>query len=103
METNTVINEATNEMAFETIFRSFHTLKGSAGFAGLPGMYNVFNSITDHLRPIRNGEKALDGAIISKLPSYSVIVKKLFENFEKGIELAKEDSVKILRDLGIFQ
>lgn len=49
------------------IFRAAHTIKGSAGLFGLESLINFTHVVESLLDQVRNGEKTLDGAMLSLL------------------------------------
>lgn len=49
------------------IFRAAHTIKGSAGLFGLESLINFTHVVESLLDQVRNGEKHLDGAMLSLL------------------------------------
>jgi len=56
-----------NPEALNSIFRSFHTIKGNAGFLGLVPMHTLAHEVESLLDLARNGKLALTSAIITEI------------------------------------
>ena len=56
-----------NAERVNAIFRAAHTIKGSAGLFGLESLINFTHVVESLLDQVRNGEKSLDGAMLSLL------------------------------------
>lgn len=83
------------------IFRSFHTIKGTAGFLGLDRLTKVTHRCEDILNKLRKGEAALSAPVMDAiLDSYDKI-KLLLESIEtdKNEEIEIEDVVTKLNEL----
>ncbi|WNF47702.1 chemotaxis protein CheA [Pseudomonas sp. SG20056] len=56
-----------NAERVNAIFRAAHTIKGSAGLFGLESLINFTHVVESLLDQVRNGEKSLDGSMLSLL------------------------------------
>lgn len=56
-----------NAERVNAIFRAAHTIKGSAGLFGLESLINFTHVVESLLDQVRNGEKTLDGSMLSLL------------------------------------
>lgn len=56
-----------NAERVNAIFRAAHTIKGSAGLFGLESLINFTHVVESLLDQVRNGEKNLDGSMLSLL------------------------------------
>lgn len=56
-----------NPEALNSIFRSFHTIKGNAGFLGLVPMHTLAHEVESLLDLARNGKLTLNAAIITEI------------------------------------
>lgn len=56
-----------NPEALNSIFRSFHTIKGNAGFLGLAPMHNLAHEVESLLDLVRNQKLRLTPAIITEI------------------------------------
>jgi len=90
-----------DEEAIENTFRSFHTLKGNAGFAGLSGIYRLYYGFTEFMRPVYDGKKDLSEDMLDKLPFLAKYVKQSLEKVEKDEDLPKEKANQLLDKLKI--
>ena len=56
-----------NAERVNAIFRAAHTIKGSAGLFGLESLINFTHVVESLLDQVRNGEKSMDGSMLSLL------------------------------------
>jgi len=86
-------------------FRSFHTLKGSAGVVGLPAMSIVMHAAEDLLAAVRRGELDACADTIDQSLACLDLVARWVDEFEEGGSLAAqadEDSRAMVERLRSF-
>jgi two-component system chemotaxis sensor kinase CheA len=69
------------------IFRAAHTIKGSAGLFGLESLIGFTHVVESLLDQVRNGEKVLDGAMLSLLLTCGDYIGSLIGAVEAHTEL----------------
>jgi two-component system chemotaxis sensor kinase CheA len=80
------------------IFRSAHTLKGSAATAGLTPMAELAHAMEDVLQGIRKGDTPIDTEVVSKLLEALDRLRALREALTVGAPLpSTDDLVQLLR------
>ncbi len=97
--------DPTNKSSLDTIFRCFHTIKGSSAFLGLKPIELVSHSMEDLFSLIRDGKISVNKTLIdfifmgiNLLHNFIDIMK--FSNFDNKI--LKEDLLKVKIDDYIF-
>lgn len=75
-----------SEELINAIFRAAHTIKGSAGLLGLNSLVNFTHIAESLLDMVRNGERTLDGAMMSLLLTSSDYINTLLDAIENGTE-----------------
>ncbi|HUG11261.1 MAG TPA: chemotaxis protein CheA [Opitutaceae bacterium] len=77
-----------NSAALNDIFRSFHTIKGNAGFLGLVPMHTLAHEVESLLDLARNHELRLNPAIITEIlrsrDALQALVQQVGRTLEKG-------------------
>ncbi len=93
-----------------TVFRAYHTVKGSAGFLGLAHVQSLAHAMEDVLSRIRDRSAQLTGHRIETLLRGSDIlretleaVKKCAEGEEAYVPERLEETIRELRDERIFR
>lgn len=75
-----------SEELINAIFRAAHTIKGSAGLLGLNSLVSFTHIAESLLDMVRNGERTLDGAMMSLLLTSSDYINTLLDAIENGTE-----------------
>jgi two-component system, chemotaxis family, sensor kinase CheA len=75
----------TDAELLNTIFRSFHTIKGAAGFLNLEDVTRVAHAIEDVLDSARKGQLALTAAITDVILASIDLLKELLRRAEEQI------------------
>ena len=57
-------NDPSNAAALDTVFRSFHTIKGMAGFLGLPPIIDLAHQCETLLDAVKRGQQRFEGAAV---------------------------------------
>ena len=89
----------------DSVFRAFHTLKGSAGVVELPAMSVVLHAAEDLLDSVRHGTLGAGGEIVDAALSCLDQVSRWVDSFEAAGELpsrAGEDSRAMAQRLRSF-
>jgi two-component system chemotaxis sensor kinase CheA len=89
----------------DSVFRAFHTLKGSAGVVELPAMSIVLHAAEDLLDSVRHGTLAARAEIVDAALACLDQVSRWVDNFEAGGALpsqAGEDGRAMAQRLGSF-
>jgi two-component system chemotaxis sensor kinase CheA len=80
--------QADNPEALNSIFRSFHTIKGNAGFLGLVPMHTLAHEVESLLDLARNRELSLTPAIITEIlrsrDALQLLTQQIAVALEKG-------------------
>ncbi len=66
------------------VFRSFHTIKGGAGFLGLDGLIEVCHRAEDVFNILRNGERAVDSELMDTVLQVLDVVNSMFAEVQGG-------------------
>jgi two-component system chemotaxis sensor kinase CheA len=66
-----------------SIFRTVHTIKGSAEYLGLENISNLTHNLENLLERIRNGEIKINQAIIDVIISSGDVINRLIDDLEK--------------------
>ncbi|HHO69527.1 MAG TPA: chemotaxis protein CheA, partial [Gammaproteobacteria bacterium] len=66
------------------VFRSFHTIKGGAGFLGLEGLVDVCHRAEDVFNALRNGERRLDSELMDAVLQVLDVVNAMFAEVQAG-------------------
>jgi two-component system chemotaxis sensor kinase CheA len=81
-------NEPENPEALNSIFRSFHTIKGNAGFMGLVPMQTLAHEVESLLDLARNHKLRLNAAIITEIlrsrDALAALTQQVAEAIEQG-------------------
>ena len=79
--------------ALNSIFRSFHTIKGNAGFLGLVPMHTLAHEVESLLDLARTGKLALNSAIITEILRSRDALQGLTLQIGAALDSGKEPSV----------
>lgn len=84
-----------------SVFRSFHTIKGSAGFLNLEKLTKITHSCEDILNKIRHGQAKLDNDVTDVILQAFDLIKELIDSIEKNQneEVEIESVLKNLKKL----
>lgn len=81
-------HEPENPEALNSIFRSFHTIKGNAGFLGLLPMHTLAHEVESLLDLARNRQLRLNAAIITEIlrsrDALQTLTQQVADALEKG-------------------
>ncbi|TVR53717.1 MAG: chemotaxis protein CheA, partial [Puniceicoccaceae bacterium] len=76
--------------AINSIFRSFHTIKGVAGFLGLIPINRLSHEVESLLDLVRNGQRSLDGTVIDVVLEAKDVLSQLVSQ----VGLAIQDGIE---------
>ncbi|ACB73723.1 chemotaxis protein CheA [Opitutus terrae] len=79
-------HEPENPEALNSIFRSFHTIKGNAGFLGLVPMHTLAHEVESLLDLARNHKLKLNAAIITEILRSRDALQALTQQVAKALE-----------------
>ena len=88
-----------NEL-LNSVFRAFHTIKGTSGFLGLEKLQMVTHHCEDILNKLRKGEAELNGDLMDGILSGFDKIKDLVSWIEqnKNEDVDVDDTIKILKE-----
>ncbi|HHJ13657.1 MAG TPA: chemotaxis protein CheA [Gammaproteobacteria bacterium] len=67
-----------------SVFRSFHTIKGGASFLGLDGLVDVCHRAEDVFNVLRNGERSVDSELMDRVLQVLDVVNSMFAEVQNG-------------------
>lgn len=76
---------SSNDEAVSSIFRSFHTIKGVAGFLHLDPVQNLAHEIETLLDLVRNHEKSMDEDLVSLVLESKDRLQALMDQLQNGL------------------
>jgi two-component system chemotaxis sensor kinase CheA len=79
-------NDTANTDAVHSIFRSFHTVKGLAGFLDFPAIQAVAHEVETLLDLARNGQLSISGPVVDIILESSDYLKEEIERVEAQLE-----------------
>lgn len=79
-------NDAANSDAVHSIFRSFHTIKGLAGFLDFPAIQNVAHEVETLLDVARNGQLSISAPVVDLILESADYLKEEIERVEARLE-----------------
>lgn len=85
--------------AIDSLFRAFHTLKGSAGIVGYEAVKVLSHGLEDVLDEIRSERRQVNTVLINLLLSASDLLKEAVVNIARGEEPAAEKINELLSTL----
>lgn len=83
------------------IFRSFHTIKGGAGFLNITPMVSICHKAEDVFNTLRQGERKVNPALMDVVLQVVDVVTEMFERIREGNELDDPDPL-LLNALSTF-
>ncbi|WP_019626158.1 chemotaxis protein CheA [Thioalkalivibrio sp. ALJT] len=83
------------------VFRSFHTIKGGAGFLNLEALVTVCHHAEDVFNLLRNGERRADSQLMDTMLRVLDSLNVMFDDLRSGVEPtpAEADLVETLRQM----
>ena len=88
-----------NEL-LNSVFRAFHTIKGTSGFLGLEKLQSVTHHCEDILNKLRKGEAELNGdlmdGILSGFDKIKDLVTWIEQNKNENVDV--DDTIRILKE-----
>ena len=79
-------NDASNADAVHSIFRSFHTIKGLAGFLDFPSIQTVAHEVETLLDLARNGQLAISGPVVDVILEGADYLREEIERVEAQLQ-----------------
>lgn len=79
-------NDTANTDAVHSIFRSFHTVKGLAGFLDFPAIQAVAHEVETLLDLARNGQMSISGPVVDIILESADYLKEEIERVEAQLE-----------------
>jgi two-component system chemotaxis sensor kinase CheA len=76
-----------------TVFRSFHTIKGGAGFLAIDPLVNVCHRAEDVFNVLRQGERGVDAELMDAVLQVLDVVNGMFADIQAGNMPAAADAV----------
>ena len=83
------------------VFRSFHTIKGGAGFLGLDGLVEVCHHAEDVFNILRNGERSVDSELMDTVLQVLDVVNSMFAEVQGG-EMPTPAAPALIQTLATF-
>ena len=99
-------NDGYSSERVNAIFRAAHTIKGSAGLFGLESLINFTHVVESLLDQVRNGEKSMDGSMLSLLLTCGDYIGSLItavEDRSEAIDPNPELRAHLLSQLNLQQ
>jgi len=90
-----------NPDLLNSVFRSFHTIKGGAGFLGINALVNVCHCAEDVFNVLRQGDRSIDQELMDAILQVTDAVNGMFENVHAGVQPEEADP-KLLEQLRLF-
>lgn len=95
----TLENDPSNKELLASIFRTVHTIKGSAGFLSLANLEQISHYAEDVLAKIREESLYLDADITTTLLQAVDCIKAILRNLEKTGEEGEHDILDVVMQL----
>ncbi len=95
----TLEKDPTERETLARVFRTLHTVKGTAGFLGLPKLQAVAHAGENLLTRLRAGELRFNPEIASALLSVVDAIRHMLANVEKSTEEGNEDYTPLIQQL----
>ena len=95
----TLENDPSNKELLASIFRTIHTIKGSAGFLSLANLEQISHYAEDVLAKIREDSLNLDADITTTLLQAIDSIKAILRNLEKNGEEGEHDILDVVMQL----
>ncbi|VAX10851.1 Signal transduction histidine kinase CheA [hydrothermal vent metagenome] len=90
-----------NPDLLNSVFRSFHTIKGGAGFLGINALVNVCHQAEDVFNVLRQGNRSIDQGLMDAILQATDSVNIMFENVHAGVQPEEADP-SLLEALRLF-
>ncbi len=81
----TLESEPDNEEAIASIFRAFHTIKGTTSFLGLMAVSKLAHKAESLLDGVRTGKLAFEGEVVDATFSGLDLLKRMFKDLEAAL------------------
>lgn len=81
----------TDRDLLNAVFRSFHTIKGGAGFLNLTNLVAVCHRAEDVFNVLRQGQRQVDGTLMDAVLQVLDVVTRMFHEIRGGEEPAPAD------------
>ncbi|NKN33194.1 chemotaxis protein CheA [Marichromatium bheemlicum] len=78
--------DPTNRDLLNSVFRSFHTIKGGAGFLNLNALVSVCHHAEDVFNLLRNGERQVDAQLMDTVLRVLDVLNVMFGDLQAGRE-----------------
>lgn len=89
-------SEPSNIKAIDSVFRAFHTIKGSSAYLGFNYMSDLAHHAESLLAKIKEGKIAINGYYSDLLLNSVDMIKKMIENAQNGLLSAPDEYEEIL-------
>ncbi|WP_018953899.1 chemotaxis protein CheA [Thioalkalivibrio sulfidiphilus] len=87
----------TDRDLLNAVFRSFHTIKGGAGFLNLTHLVAVCHRAEDVFNVLRQGQRQVDGALMDAVLQVLDVVNRMFGEIRGGVEPGPADPELLTR------
>jgi len=92
-------NDPNNKELLASIFRTIHTIKGSAGFLRLANLEHISHYAEDVLAKLRNRTLALDAGLTTKLLGAVDCIKSILVHLQNTGEEGEHNMQEVVEDL----
>lgn len=82
----TLESEPDNRDLLNSVFRSFHTIKGGAGFLAIDALVNVCHVAENVFDVLRNGQRSVDSNLMDVVLEVLDVVNGMFQQISEGSE-----------------
>ncbi|HOT77317.1 MAG TPA: Hpt domain-containing protein, partial [Candidatus Wallbacteria bacterium] len=89
-------SDPSNIKAIDSVFRAFHTIKGSSAYLGFNYMSDLAHHAESLLAKIKEGKIAINGYYSDLLLNSVDMIKKMIENAQNGLLSAPDEYEEIL-------
>lgn len=87
----------TDRDLLNAVFRSFHTIKGGAGFLNLNNLVAVCHRAEDVFNVLRQGQRQVDGPLMDAVLQVLDVVNRMFGEIRGGVEPGPADPELLTR------
>jgi two-component system chemotaxis sensor kinase CheA len=95
----TLEKEPTERETLARVFRTLHTVKGTAGFLGLPKLQGIAHAGENLLSRLRDGERVFNADIASALLAVVDVVRRILTSIESSQDEGSGDYSALIRTL----
>src|SRR5580704_17899602 len=95
----TLEKEPTERETLARVFRTLHTVKGTAGFLGLPKLQAVAHAAENMLSRLRAGELAFQGDIPTILLAVVDVIRRMLASIESSETEGEGDYTELIQTL----